>query len=635
MGKVVTFKRGFLFLLAALCAPVLWAEDVSTSTETPSVAFTGETKTAPAPQAMTDRAGAPAFVTLTRSTLTPDELPSSVDAVRPEDFRPFDAQNAGDALLHQASIQTLPIGQLGSPLFARLRGGTPNETLVLIDGRLVTGAALGAADLTEIPVEQIDHIEILRGGASALYGSNPIGGVINVITKRATYSGLPTSHVGYESAGLGRQIYRLDFGSRQGPVDYFFFGNQQWESGWRDNSDARTYNMGGNAGVSLGKGGKVLVDLASYHRNAGVPGEFSPVVDFNAREVTDTQYARASYLLPLPKDSLMALRVFGSQREAAFTDPDHLVSTDRHEQSKGGETQFNLPLGFVVGGSFVHDREDHTDQITSTNTYVRSVENWSFFAEEELKYYNRLTVIPSGRFDHNSQAGDSKNPRVQTMLDALSWLRFSASAARSFRVPTIDEIQTNPTLQPEHAWTYDAGFEIHPASTSFRATYFRANVTDLIETTTGTLPSASNIGTARRQGAEIQIRHIVNEYFRDTWNYTYLENVGILPGSTRYAPLANSPRHTANFIATLTPATRWTIDTTLRYLGSRFSDSNDPSGSTLGSIVMWDFRVAYQWRQMELYFGVKNLTDRRYEEQSGFPLPGRTAYGGIQLRLWG
>src|SRR5882724_2759741 len=103
------------------------------SPSTPSVAVTGETKSAPTPQAMTDRSGNPIFVTLTRDALESTELSSSVNSVTPEDFRPFAARNAGEALLHQASLQTLSVGELGSPLSPRIRGSTPHQTLVLID----------------------------------------------------------------------------------------------------------------------------------------------------------------------------------------------------------------------------------------------------------------------------------------------------------------------------------------------------------------------------------------------------------------------------------------------------------------------------------------------------------------------
>ena len=136
----------------------------------------------------------------------------------------------------------------------------------------VAGIALGTPDLSEIPVENIDRIEILRSGAASLYGPNTTGGVINVITQRASYAGKPISNVDYETRSYGHQLYRLNFGSRYGPVDYFFFGNEHWQSGFRDNSAAQTHNIGGNAGWSMGGAGKLLFDVSAYHRDTGIPG---------------------------------------------------------------------------------------------------------------------------------------------------------------------------------------------------------------------------------------------------------------------------------------------------------------------------------------------------------------------------
>jgi outer membrane receptor protein involved in Fe transport len=601
-------------------------------------------------------------MSLTRTGYAQADLPSSEDTVTPDVFQTFDAQNAGEAISHEASVQTLPIGELGSLQTARIRGSTSNETLLLIDGRPVAGTALGTQDMSEIPTEQIDHVEIVRGGVSALYGPNAMGGVINVITKRALTQ--PSGQVGLEVGSDGREAYRANFGSRAGPLDYFVFGDEQYESGFRDNSDDRDHNIGGNVGLSMGAAGKLVFDASSYHSDAGVPGEISPDIPTNqynnslekeaaspaARQVTDTNYLRTGYLLPLPMNSLMTLHAFGSQREADYTDPENFVDTDRHELSHGGDAQFDLPYGLSVGGNFVHDREDSSDLITPSNTFIRWVENWGLFAEETFRY-DRFTLIPSGRLDHNSQFGDAKDPRVQFIADALPWLRFSGSAARSFQAPTIDELyypftdfgtfggtdfsyQGNPNLQPERAWTYDAGFEVHPDSFSFRATYFRANVTNLIQTTTDPASTTVNIGTARRQGAEIQIDHVINEYFRDGWNYTYLQNVGIPVGYTDYVRLPYSPKHTVNYLATVTPVRGVTLNSTLRYLDASYTD-NDQTGTKLGSRVIWDLRLAYDWRCIQTYVGVNDVTNRRYEEQAGFPLPGRTFFGGVTVKFLG
>ncbi len=606
-------------------------------------------------------AAEPSFVTWTRTLIPASYLPPYAGVVSPEKARRYDAQNAAEALSHQVGILLPSQGAPGYPLNARIRGASPLQTLVLMDGRPVEGAALGAADLSEIPLEQIDHIEIVRGGLSALYGPNALGGVINVITKRATYAGLPISHVSYESASYGRQIYKLDFGSRVGPVDYFFFGNQQWQSGFRSNTDNSQHNIGGNAGVSMGGVGKLLFDAGAYHNNAGLSGfrcgditdafclastvplepnrfndkDEKPASTPSARRVTDSSYARASYLVDLPKEAFLAARVFGHEREADFNalsepNPANAASVDRREHSKGGDLQLSLPYGFLVGGSFIRDQENVSDRLFPSNSFSSSVENWGVFAQETL-HWNSLLLTPSGRYDKNSQFGDTANPRVQGMVDATERLRFSASVGRSFRAPTLDETHFNPSLRPEKAWTYEAGFELHESSKSFRANYFRANVGDGIQTSSYT---ASNLERTRRQGMEIQVEHVASEYFHATLNYTYLENLGVPAGFSDWVPLALSPRHVVNLTGAILPSKKWEIDPTLRYESPRYSGDNQ-TGTKMGSRFIMDVRLAYQWRQMELFFGINDLLNKRYVEVPGFPLPGRNAYGGIRLRLWG
>src|ERR1019366_6878576 len=172
---------------------------------TPTIADAGETISTPTPHAMTDPSNGASFITLTRTQIPGNRLPANADIVYPERALLFDALNAGEALSHEAGVLLQPRGAAIYPLNARIQGASSNQTLVLLDGRPMTGAALGAADLSEIPIEQIDHLEIVRGGQSALYGPNAMGGVINVISKRAVYTGFPISHVSYESAGYGRQ----------------------------------------------------------------------------------------------------------------------------------------------------------------------------------------------------------------------------------------------------------------------------------------------------------------------------------------------------------------------------------------------------------------------------------------------
>jgi len=468
-----------------------------------------------------------------------------------------------------------------------------------------------------------------------------------VITKRSAYTGYPLSHVSYEGGSFSRQIYSLDFGSRQGPLDYFVYGDQQRESAFRTNADFGRYNIGANAGLSLKGAGKILVDGGSFHRNAGLPGfvalepnqfnniDEKPATTPNARVTTDNSFLRASYLVDLPHEMFLAARLYGHERETDFDNsadpnPANAASTDRREHSKGGDAQLSLPLGFLTGFSFTHDQEDVEDRLAPVHSFTGREDNWGVYAQHTTQW-NALTLIPSARFDQNSQFGHTVNPRLQAMVNATEWLTFSASAARAVRAPTLDESRFNPDLNPEKSWSYDMGFVTHESSRTVRATFFLANASDEIQSSTFT---ANNVQNARRQGFELAIDHTVNDVFRDGWNYTYLDNKGIPSGLDHRVTLADSPRHTVNFYAVVTPTKKWELDPVIRYESGRFS-GHDGTGQHLGSQLVMDLRVAYHWRQMDFFLGIKDLLDKRYVEIPGYPLAGRTAYAGMRLRLWG
>ena len=620
-------------------------------------------------------AGAPSdtevFMTLTKTPVKATALPTTAEIIRPEQFESWSPQTAGDIVARLTDVQVRPVGGLATTQNVKVRGSTTNENLVLIDGRPVGGVAFASSqDLAEIPVEAIDHIEVVRGGVSALYGPNATSGVINIITRRAVSDEKPALSAGYELGSYGRAGFRGSVAAKNGPTNIFVYGDRHAEGGFRVNSDAATLSAGGNAGVSLGKAGNLSFQGSTYQAEFGVPGQFVPDIPTNqydnhierqavsatARQDTRTETLRAAYNVALPADSKLSIATWGSTRRVLFKDIPSFVNTSRYEYSHGVEAQADLPLGLTVGGNFIHDREDSADYITPSNTFFRHVENYAFFAQDTMKW-KAITLIPGGRYDHHSQFGETWNPRTQLLLDATDWLRFSGSAARSFRAPTIDEsiypytdfgsffgtdfaYAGNPSLKPEKAWTYDAGFEAHADDWSFKTTFFRANVSNLIQAVTVFTPGAGvggtdldlstnqNVGHARRQGVEIQLDHRVNRYFKDTLNYTYLDNRGVLTDGAPYVDLAYSPRHTVNYTAAITPFKNWEWDHTVRYESSQFSDNNN-AGSKLSSRVLWDMRLAYKWNQLESFFQIHDITDKRYEEQAGYPLPGRTFIGGV------
>jgi len=193
-------------------------------------------------------------------------------------------------------------------------------------------------------------------------------------------------------------------------------------------------------------------------------------------------------------------------------------------------------------------------------------------------------------------------------------------------------------LRPETAWTYDAGFEVHADSHSFKATYFRANINDLIQTAqvSAFVFQAINVGSARRQGMELQLDDVFNSYLSHSLNYTYLENLGMPPGFDHLVTLAYSPRHTVNYTFTVNPWDTLKLDSVVRYVGSRYDGNDEGNGAfnnKVNAYALWNLRLSYRWRFLDTFFGVNDVTNKRYLEQPGFPLPGRTFNGGVTIHF--
>jgi outer membrane cobalamin receptor len=125
-----------------------------------------------------------AFVSLTRSPENPDNLPTNISVVTRQDIAKSGATTVADLLDFVTSVDVGRSGSLGSSSFVRMRGvPSANQVQVLVDDQPIGGSSIQNINLTLLPVDNIDRIEIVRGGASVLYGANSVGGIVHIITK--------------------------------------------------------------------------------------------------------------------------------------------------------------------------------------------------------------------------------------------------------------------------------------------------------------------------------------------------------------------------------------------------------------------------------------------------------------------
>ena len=162
-----------------------------------------------------------------RKEVPVEKTATNITVISEDEIQKSDAKTVGAVLENKIGIvEVSKRGTLGSSSDLRIRSGgdSANQVLVMIDGRPVNNISLGSANLTEIPTENIERIEVMRGPSSALYGANALGGVVNIITKKAI-DVKPRTEIGIEYGSFNTQSYKMNFSVKPGNADIFHSGS--------------------------------------------------------------------------------------------------------------------------------------------------------------------------------------------------------------------------------------------------------------------------------------------------------------------------------------------------------------------------------------------------------------------------
>jgi vitamin B12 transporter len=582
------------------------------------------------------------FLSLTRTQAALDELPAQRTVVTRADLERSGAKNLADALESVPGAVFNRTGTVGSLASLRLRGvPTSNQVLILIDDQPLSGVAVQNVDLSQIPVGNIERIEVVRGGASVLYGANAIGGVVNVITRRPAPGPVKT-RLTTEWGSFFTQTYRGEIGKATDRQSVYVSAGRDLSEGFQDNADSDGIHVTGRAGRRGARGGVVL-SVARIDNETGAPdGTPVPLGEWNgererAANDPDTRVAQKITRARLSGD--WALGEWGTLLPAAFVSGHAyenfggLFPSDHFERTAGGELRLRTVTGFALGGGYERDARAGAGE---TPTHVT---NWSLFAQQEWKA-GPLSLSPAVRFDQHSDFGNIYNPRLTAVYRATERWRLSASAARSFRAPTFLDLVypgfSNPQLRPEVSWSYDAGLEWGgPAGRYARATGYFAKITDRIvaDFTTGFVPY--NRPRSELSGAEVEAGARWG-FLRTRASYAYSRSVGNSTTSSNYRPTRLAPRHVATQEVLMESRSGWAWRNAVRYVHKQFSGDGE-TGSKLPSFTVWNMGLTKRILAARAWVSADNLTDKHYAESVGFagfnPQPGRTFRAGVTIEF--
>lgn len=623
-------------------------------------------------------------VTATRTKTSADDVTTTVSVISDETISERDQATVAEAMRGSPGLDIVQFGSLGQSAFASIRGGAPDQVLVLLDGVEVNTPTVGQFDFANLTTDSVDRVEILRGSGGTLYGSEAIAGVINVLSQRGK-GPFTISTIG-EGGRAATQRELLGINGSHGPLgvngtvsylasDGFQPENddyQNFSTVWRGDADllptgtlrAFVRYTGARRGLPNFNVAEGVLDPDAYDRSDFVltKGEWEHTVadglTYRASVAWWRNYERF-------RDDLIEIDddVVETEPAAIGHFDNQLIQADAQADYLWREFALTtLGLEFIERSADVFQlitEEEDGEEEQETESFSANRSNIGVYLQEQLSFFDdTLRGVGGVRYDYIDQFGDQV-----TWSGSGSYLvrptntRFRISYATGFRAPTFEELFEptlgNPDLEAETSWEIDAGFtqSFLDNRVRFEPVYFFRNVHNLIEEIADELPgpvagvpegAAAFNTNARIQGVEL-IAHVQPwPWLHLAANYTYL-NIGSSTG-----PLINRPRHRGAFSATAKredvfaggdgcSAAIQVYAVGQRASADPFSTPEPFEPEELAGYARTDLALSYQfggrWAPLTVTASVRNLFNSDYQESIGFPAPPAWFLIGVRYAL--
>lgn len=556
-------------------------------------------------------------------------------------------------------------GQLGAGSGQLMRGGTSSQTLILIDGRPINEiGTFGAFDLSRITTDAVEQIEVLPGGGSVLYGSNAIGGVINIVTRRPlTEPGdevSVTATVG--SFGFNDQTIQLR-GADEGGSWVLGYNRTSSDSdfpfslvttdleGTRANADVLYNNVNVGLVGHINDRNRLRFGLLFLSKDLGVPGNAANP------SATDRQYSEnwlidATYEadLGLGNDSQLTARIFADLLDFTFNSPvpnnpfSSPIRDDVSQRSIGAQVQhawqFAPNQNITYGADYRTVQADNNtvNLLTglTTENYSDRINQGSLFARYQAAFTDRFSANLGVRQDFNDLAdGAFTSFHLGTQVAVTDTTNLRANLARNFRVPTLGDLFfapfNNPDLRPESGVSFDVGFDQQLGDRGlWRFTFFRNNIRDAISFDLATF-TPQNIGQVNAIGLETEVSvQVVDNLFafaNYTWNQPTIQ-AGPDPADTgNLLPFTHADSVNLG-LAYETPQGLYGA-LFLRHISDIFV--NRSNTQSLPGRTTLDAKLRVPLTQtLALNASVDNLFNTQFELFPGFPGVGRSFQVGVR-----
>lgn len=615
----------------------------------------------------------PMVVTATKTPVPASQVTSAVEVITEKDIQRRNDRTLVDSLGLSQGGAIFSNGGPGTSSNLRLRGGSSDQTLVLIDGAIVNSGTLGSFNFGTLTTDNIESVTVLRGAQSMLWGSDAMGGVVDIRTKRG--DGVPVARIFSEygsfnsireGGSVAGRLGMVDFSAALSRWDMSKFSSINYRRGAEERDAFRNWQGSSFVGVNVPWDGRLELAFRWINNDIDIdnPSTFGGPFDVFKAKSTSRQYIYSgSYhqeftdwwdqKITLAQARETSITQAGTNQRSITTGlesiPGAFGNSDIRTKSNRIEWQSNFqivkPVLLTVGYQF---REQLGENKGTFSEKILS--SHAGFAQLQLNLLDRFFATGGFRQDSHNTFGDATTWRVTgAYLLKETDTKIRSSYSTGFRAPDINELYFpnfgNPDLKAEKSQSLDVGIDqqFFEKRITLSVGYFWNRFRQLITTTfdpVGCAPfsafgfCAQNVGAAKSQGWEangkiVFVEELLYMKLLDiSGQYTYT----ITRDLDTAARLARWPVHQGSVVLTYQPISPLSLTATFRYVGSRFNTTGNQQ--PLPDFHVINFAASYDvTRNVQGYIRVDNILNRNYEEVQFFGTPVRSVFGGIRVNF--
>ena len=566
-------------------------------------------------------------VTATRLPQPQSQTLQPVTVITAEDIARAGQQTLVEVLQTLAGAEITSNGGFGQPSGVFMRGGSTTQTLVLVDGMKLTSATTGATALENIPIDQIERIEVVPGQLSSLYGSDAIGGVIQIFTKSGRYSQGASAAAGLGSygtysanAGINRAVGSSEFSVNFGYLESAGFDATKPSSSFHDpdKDGYKNTNFSGKLAQHLDANNEL--GLTAFYSDGFTHFDAGQGLD-DINHQTLSAYSFYSRNRIGAWESLLKL---GQSMDSIYTTGAFPGFVTTRTPQVTWQNNFKLSSGTAIAGlEYLEQRVSADPPFVPDSRRISSA--FAGYLGEVGDHSWQANV----RTDDNSQFGNHVTGLLGYAYRVSPDLKVRAAASTAFRAPTFNDLYSpfgsNPDLRPESAVNGEAGVNYQSGSDRVSATYFRNRIKDLILLDSNFIPQ--NLGPAVVEGVELGYDTTFGG-FRAGAKLTLQNPVDKSTGTLL-------PRRAKEYgSATVSKSSGpWTVGGEVIANGARFDQPGENPATRMHGYGLLNLTAAYSLsREWSLRARWNNVFDREYELAQGFNTPGSNVFVAVQYQ---